>query len=391
MVTRYGTPENSLERFKTDPTPLAVRKMEAESDFKVSVWLADDSGARPIVITFWVEEEAPHRINDLWLVRDVGDSVVIREAREEDGPVLRRLEVRSPLQIGNATITYDRGDDFFAFARLMEETTNLVAEEHDEILALECAALHAIQVAGRRYQAMLIHHLRIPQEHQKRGLYSPLNARCFQAYRGRMEAPYAYVAIDNLSAARLHGPDIWNAKPMRGVLRCEELAGPPAGRRATSADAGRVVEILNAGHDGESLYLPYTIETLTARLDRAPELYTWSNIWLTDRAVLGVWAAPLRVTRTEDGVTTENVRASVLDHGFLPGGEDDFHSLLRAWCAELAGRGWSELAIYTSEGSRNYDIVSRLASQRDVYNLRMDAPEPEDSAARGVYVDAVYF
>ena len=391
MRTRYGTPENSLERFRTDPTPLAIRKMEAESEVKISVWLADDSDARPVVVTFWVEEQSPHKIVDLWWVRDVGDSVVIREAREAEGPELRQLEVRSPLRIGDATIVYDRGDDFFAFARLMEETTNLVAEEHGEILALECAAMHTIEIAGQRYQAMLIHHLRIPQENQKRGLYSPLNGRCFQTYRERMEVPYAYVAIDNASAGRLHGPEIWNAKPMRGVLRCADLAGPSIGRAATKDDAPRVVEILNACHDGEATYLPYTADSLTERLERAPDVYTWGNVWMTDNAAVGVWPSELRIARTEGSVTTENVRAAVLDNGFLPGAEDEFESLLRAWCGWLADRGTTELAIYTSEGSRNNGIVTRLAAQIDMYDLRMDAPEPPDMPERGLYVDAVYF
>jgi hypothetical protein len=178
---------------------------------------------------------------------------------------------------------------------------------------------------------------------------------------------------------------------MRGVLRCHDLAGPAVGRPAKPEDAKRIVEILNTCHDDEATYLPYTIESLTARLRRARDLYSWDKVWMTDNAVVGVWPAGLKVTRTEDGVTTENIRASVLDHGFLPGAEADFESLLRGWCGWLVERGTTELAIYTSQGSKNYPIVSKLASQMDVYDLRMDAPEPEDVNERGVYVDAVYF
>lgn len=384
-------PEGSLQRFREDQAPLGIRKTEEHSDYQFTAWLADETDARPVVMTLWVDKQPPHKIVDLWWVRDVGDTVVIREARPEDGHELRQLEVRSPLRIGDATIVYDRGDDFFAFARLMEETTNLVAEEHGEILALECAAMHTIEIAGQRYRAMLIHHLRIPQENQKRGLYSPLNGRCFQTYRERMEVPYAYVAIDNASAGRLHGPEIWNHKPMRAVLRCAELAGLAAGRAATADDAPRIVEMLNTCHEGEATFLPYTVESLTARLERAPDLYTWGNVWMTDNAAVGVWPSDLRITRTEADVTTENVRAAVLDHGFLPGAEDEFESLLRAWCGWLAERGTTELAIYTSEGARNYNVVTKLAAQIDMYNLRMDAPEPDDMPKRGLYVDPVYF
>ncbi|HEY8172399.1 MAG TPA: hypothetical protein VIH21_04875, partial [Dehalococcoidia bacterium] len=61
------------------------------------------------------------------------------------------------------------------------------------------------------------------------------------------------------------------------------------------------------------------------------------------------------------------------------------------WCGWLAERGTTELAIYTSEGARNYDVVTKLASQIDMYDLRMDAPEPDDMPERGIYVDPVYF
>jgi hypothetical protein len=273
----------------------------------------------------------------------------------------------------------------------MEKNVALVAEEDGRILALHCVALHPVVIGGKEYRAMLLHHSRIPREHQKRGLFSPLNIRGFRTYEESMDAPYAYVAVDNAAAGRLHGPDRWSFHALRAVLHCEGLAGPSVGRPATPADATRIVEILNTCHEGEEMYRPYTVELLTERLERAPELYSWSNVWLTDRAVAGVWPAGLRVVREEDGQRTETVRASVLDHGSLPGAEDELESLLRAWCGWLAERGTSELAIYTSEGSPNYGVCSALASQIDAYHFRMGVPEPEGAAQRGLYVDAVYF
>jgi hypothetical protein len=206
-----------------------------------------------------------------------------------------------------------------------------------------------------------------------------------------MDAPYGYVAVENTTAGRLHGPDRWKLKALRGVLSCDSLAGPSIGRPATPADAGRIVEILNDCHRDEEMYRPYTIESLTARLERAPELYSWGRVWMTERAVVGVWPAGLKVTREEDGRRSETVRASALDHGYLPGAEDDFESLVRAWCGWLAERGTSELALYTSEGSPNYRVVKSLASQIDMYDFRMGVPEPDGAAQRGLYVDAVYF
>jgi hypothetical protein len=51
----------------------------------------------------------------------------------------------------------------------------------------------------------------------------------------------------------------------------------------------------------------------------------------------------------------------------------------------------SELAIYTSEGSPNYPVVSRLAGQIGVFDFRMGVAEPEGAAQRGLYVDPIYF
>lgn len=386
------TPEGSLERFKTDEAPGQITGVEEVSPHELAVRLAGEGERlKPVRLTFRVAEEPPHVITRLDWVRDVGEGVVIREAKESEGPILAELERRAPLKVGNASITYDRGDDFFAFARLMEETVNLVAEEDGEILALHCVALHPVVVGGNEHQAMLLHHTRIPQEHQKRGLFSPLNVRGFQTFEGRMNAPYGYVAVDNSAAGRLHGPDRWSFPALRGVLRCESLAGPPVGRPATPADAERIVEILNTCHRGEEMYRPYTLDTLTARFQRAPELYSWDQVWMTERAVVGVWPAGLRVAREEAGRRTETVRASVLDHGFLAGAEGELESLLRAWCGWLVERGTSELAVYTSEGSPNHRVVSSVASQIDAYDFRMGVPEPEGAAQRGLYVDAVYF
>ncbi len=89
-----------------------------------------------------------------------------------------------------------RMDDFFAFARLMEEPVNLVAVDHAKIAALHCVAPHPVVIGGKEYQALLLHHSRIPREHQKRGLFSSLNVRGFNTFEGRQNAPYGYVAVD---------------------------------------------------------------------------------------------------------------------------------------------------------------------------------------------------
>ena len=95
--------------------------------------------------------------------------------------------------------------------------------------------------------------------------------------------------------------------------------------------------------------------------------------------------------REHGGERAETVRATVLDHGFLPGAHEEFEQLLRAWCGRLASRGTTELAVLTSEGSPNYRTVSKLADRIETFDFRMGVPEPEGAAERGLYVDAIYF
>jgi hypothetical protein len=175
------------------------------------------------------------------------------------------------------------------------------------------------------------------------------------------------------------------------VLDCEALAGPDHGRTATAADVERIVEVLNAGHEGEEMYLPHTAESFTTRMERAPELYSWGKVLIGDGAVVGVWPAGLRVAIDGPDGNTRSVRAVVLDHGFVPGAEAEFDRLVRAWCARLVSAGHSELTLATSEPSPSYPWVAPVASRMDAFLFRMSVPEPEGASTRGLYVDAVYF
>lgn len=384
------TPQDGYDRMREDgPADFAFAQELSPYELVVRVRI-DRFPERVWLATFRVDEEPPHLITKLVMTRELGEGVVLREAVPEDAPQLVELERRSPIAIGDATVAYDRGDDFFAFARLMEETHNLVIEEHGKVAAFHCGALHRVRISGTEYAAMLAHHSRVPKEHQGKGFFNALNNRVFEWYEGRMDVALAYVAVDNTRAGRLGGPGAWSVRALRGLLQCRTLAGPQAGRTATPDDAAKIVDILNRCHEREEAYLPYTAESFAARLQRAPELYSWANLWLTERAVVGVWPAGLSVIR-EEGGRSETVRATVLDHGFLPGADDELEQLLRAWCASLAERGTDELALMTSEGSPNHALVQRLASRIDAFDFRMGAPEPEGTAERGLYVDPVYF
>src|SRR5437763_3619387 len=145
-------------------------------------------------------------------------------------------------------------------------------------------------------------------------------------------------------------PDKWPLPVQRVELDCAALAGPPAGRAARPADAGEIVRRLNAFHDAEERFVPYTEASFAARVERAPDLYGWDNVWLTDGAVVGVWPAgtAMKTVTETRGARTVTIPGVTLDYAFAPGAEADLEALLRAWCGWLAPRGMDTLAIFTS-------------------------------------------
>jgi hypothetical protein len=142
------------------------------------------------------------------------------------------------------------------------------------------------------------------------------------------------------------------------------------------------------------MYLPYTADSLAARLQRAPELYTWRNLWMTDGALVGVWPAgdSLKVITESKNGRSESRRGLVLDYGFLPGAESELEALLRAWCARLAEEKIEMLSIFTSESSPGSGRILALGCDVEPFNMWSPGiSESRDSTQNGLYVDPVYF
>ena len=387
-------PAQAAERFRTNDDGRSYRldRVIVTSDAELGVVFDYDDG-KPFRLTLEVEPDPPHRIIRTWWARDIPEDIVIRQANDGDARALNDLEVRAPMTLGqDTTLVYDRGHDFLAFSRLMEENVSFVAERNGDLLGIACGAAHDVRIGGQRYRVMLLHHLRVPVEHRKLGVFSTLNGYVFGHYGGRTDAAYGYTALDNAEAMRIGGPGTWDTGVFRVVIDTAAVTaeGAPA-RVATPHDAEEIVDVLNRCHDHEEAFLPYTVATLTERMNRAPDLYGWGQLRIGDGAVLGVWPAGLGVTATTGGVVTRSVRAVALDHGFAPGHEGAFASLLGATCRELRGLGHTEVTFVLSEASPGYEVIAPLAVRLDPFAFRMAVPEPPGTIERGVYVDPVYF
>ncbi|MGD0119428.1 MAG: hypothetical protein ABSD30_15280 [Candidatus Binatus sp.] len=372
-----------------------VASVEQISDFHVAV--IQTTGEKKWRLSLEVEDREPHRITALTRDRILDFDVVSREATPADAAVLADIERRCPIVLNDGvTMTIDRGDDYFAFTRLMDDFLVVLGFVDGKPAGVNVAARHTVRVAGHDYRIDAYAHLRILPEHQKKGLWGAINRVFDEKYpEGSSDGSTAYPSVDNAPMLRgFAGAPKWSVHQIRAQLACAPLAGPQTGRRATPRDASRIVEILNATHARDEMYLPYTVESFSARVERSPRDYSCERVLMTDRAVVGVWPAgdTVRFIIESKDSGVESRRGLALDWGFLPGAEDEFEALLRAQCGWLAARGLDRLSVFTSEASAGYERVRALASELERYVvISFGIPEPPDAGTRGLYVDPIYF
>ncbi|MEQ8860366.1 MAG: hypothetical protein RIC56_17135 [Pseudomonadales bacterium] len=377
----------------------AIDKVTRDDEHEIAVELSTDKSTR-YQLTIAVEPKPPHRVQAMDWQRLYDFTVAVREATEADGPALAEIEQRAPIEVGDARVTFDRSADYLAAARLMEDATVVMAEVDGEPAAVEWGALHHTRIGGRHYRLVNFIHLRVAAEHQRKGLWGALVRKLNEIYPAEVAADgdYACAARDNHSIQNAFaGRPRWRVAPVRALIRAQPAsssAAPAPGRPATPDDAERIVELLNTTHGREAMFLPYTTEALRTRLERAPDLYTWQHLRLTENAVVGVWpsGAQIRVLRETDGHTTETRHGLVLDYGYAPGAEAEFEQLFGYWGDRLAAHDHTHLSIFTSEPSPSYPIIERLADRLEPFDIwTYPVGEPESTAADGVYADQVYF
>jgi hypothetical protein len=297
--------------------------------------------------------------------------------------------------VGDTSIWFDRGERYFDFSRLMEDCTVGLASVDGSPAAVTCGARHAVRIGGALKSIITVSHLRVLPEHQRKGLWGAAN-RVLDKYWPQVDGSNAYIAVDNAGMQHgfRHTPNKWPTPIWWARLDCAQLAGPPAGRNATPADGPMIVELINAFHGGEEMFVPYDEASLAARLARAGELYGWDRVRLADGAVVGVWPAgrALRLVTERGGVQTVSEPGVVLDYGFAPGAEGVFEALLRGWCGWLAERGMDRLSIFTSPAARGAELIRSLTEDVEAFNMwTPGVATTPDAGSKGLYVDPIYF
>jgi hypothetical protein len=369
-------------------------QLESQSTLAL-VAVVKTSKDRRFEFTLEVDPDPPHPMIRFEIERRHDFQLGFREATADDAAILADIERRCPIVMGETSVHFDRGDDYMAATRLMEDCSIGLASVDGVPAAVSCGAEHVVRVGGALKNMITVSHLRVLPEHQRKGLWGAAN-KVLDKYWPRVDGSNAYISVDNLGMQ--HGfastPNKWPQIVHRIPLDCAALAGPPAGRAASPADADSVIARLNAFHDAEEMFVPYTAESFARRMNRAPELYGWDRVWLSERAVVGAWAFgnALRAITESGGQRTVSRSGVVLDYAFEPGAEDELEALLRAWCSRLSAEGFDTLVIYSSPASPGAARLQRLG--RDTEKFFMWTPGiavPEGAESRGLYVDAVYF
>ena len=395
---RDWSEERELE-FLRDGRHASSRPLEVERSFsdgpdEATVILAGADEKR-WSITVWVEREAPHRIVRGRLVPAPPDGLAIRLATEDDGPLLAELERRAPIRLGGAEgspltlMTFDHGEDYFAPSRLMQEVTIYVGEVDGEIAGVYCGAVQPVEIDGEAKRLFLEHHVRIDPATQRGAVFWALCNFGRDTYARATDSIAFYVARENHAVRKfVSGTPSWSVAPLRALIPCSGDAGSEG-----DADMARAVQILNACHGGSALFVPYTAASFDERLSRDPAQYGSEHVAVLGGAVVGVGRDVVRVTKECDGVVDESVRAVALDHGFEPGCEDDYRTLLLSTAARLGSTaGATHLAVFTSERSSTFGVVSELAAEIEPFDFwAFELPEPAAVAAKGLYVDPIYF
>ncbi len=311
----------------------------------------------------------------------MAENVTVREAFENDGPALAEIERQTPLQLGDGWLVIDRGDDYFAAARLMGAATVLIAEV-DGPAGIFCAAPHPAVIGGIERRMLYIHHARILPFAQNKGLGKLLGDSVRDKYAGQSDSNYFYIAPGNRQSQAFarRAENKWSVQPALIDIETAAMRGPAAGRPATPADAPRIVYLLNAAHEAEEMYLPYTVESFSARMARAPKQYSWDRVWLSDRSVVGVWpegeSVSGRFIPLDGGEALESRGAAILDFGYESGGENELIALLGAWGGWLADREMTSLSLFVRLERATGDFSPRLATSVHSTSGRPASPSP---------------
>lgn len=380
-----------LHRWRVRLGSFEEQRAAQDHDGVVAVEVACARG-RSWTLRFSLDAES--RLACISMLRPASLGVTIRPVTDGDWQALTELEAACPTQTSDgSSASMHRGAHLRNHFALQQEIHLLIAEEAGCIVGARAFTVREVKIDGVTKRYGFSHFARILPSHQSKGLFQPLNAGTMDPLLPSLDAVFAYRDPRNdAMLAALGSFPTWSLHVFRAELPCEQLAGVPFGRIAAPGDAEHIAALMNRCHAREGFFAPYTAETLCERLSRAADAYSWSNLRVSDAAVVGAWFCGERRRVEKDGRLRETTRGLVLDFGFDgDAGLDELKRLLRHTCAAARDAGMNQLSIFSSPPSPGADCIQELAQGVVPYEFAFGEPEPPDLAERGAYVDPIYF
>lgn len=372
----------------------------------------------------WIEDEEHIKRRIDWHERMTFGDLRGREARQSDNDAFADLMASSPEDLGDWEIVSEKGPNAFAQFRLQENVTVLLIEK-DGVLIASCSfSSRKTIVGGKRLMVRYGQALRVRPEFRRQGYGDAVRNQTWAVGVNRpTQVQYDIMRSQNFAVVgwwKKYYPDFWKDVPERegdipgnsaSVLQyaATSYEGDASGvRKGTEGDIVRCVELINATHEGQDLFRPYTDAFLRERLDdgywgeRPPEdfwphVYGWDDHYVLEEsgcivACAGLWDRGRdmrdRWRHKESGDERVVDNTALMDFGFEPGREDAMASLIGYLIGETDRLGRDYLLAPLEQLPAIATHLEHFHGDKETRALRWGMSDPIITRA---YLDMAYW
>jgi len=348
--------------------------------------------------------------------------ITVRKARPSDNEALLDIQNRSP-QGTDFVLGTDSSPDYFNRTRPYEDSHVFVAEEDGQVVgASSCAFLDTV-VSGIPCKATYGYGLMVDPDHRRKGIATRLSEEV-TSYIDERGVDLRFVVIIEGNVPSINLVNKLGYTLLHDFLRVSVFmhkgqapAHPEYIRGMEKADAGDVVELLNEHYRGYDLYVPFTVESLLAEIERYP-FFSLEDIHLyVDedglQACLGCWDYN-KITRysvlkipqemIDNAAANAHVRLPFIpelgmlfsmyfSHYPAYRAEGTFMDLMMHINEVLHGRGVHYITVPVNAGTPMHDLLARfpnVVSNTHLYVKPTEGREFPDLGKRLVYIDPAH-
>jgi len=348
--------------------------------------------SRPMQLHVRFNTDAPHLLQYFWMGFELENGVEIRKAKESDAALLDEMDRYSPIQRDDGSSSYiNKHGKHLLYSAIAGCDELGIAFRDGKPATVQARSLVPVRYRGIEQFAEYCHQTRT---NPKLGSVAQVFSILHSLGSGYIKkASFLFTVADalNKKGLRLSGDPHWDLYLERLLIPCHSNLSSEGVREATPDDIEIVIKILNHAHADKELFRPYTPANLMDRLGRKPEEYTWSNLLMKGKAVLGVWPVGEERKIVKGDVENTTVRGLVYDFGYLEGCEQDMLDLLRVHGNRCRVKGMTHLALLSTAKNREYALLKSLSSCSEPYALNTIVPMTPRAENHGFYLDHACF